>query len=141
MCTPGASINPLRCTFPASPAIQPKRFSPQMTDDTDPNQDTDQSFDSHGRWDKSAAPRVWHNPEDATGQRQFQEIVRTCLADLPPRLAEVFHLRDVLGESIEEICRTLQIAEGDCSERLFQARMRLRAGVEARLFTTLRAGH
>jgi len=139
MNTLGALTDTLGHAFPASPAIKPQRS--EIMDDSDPYGDIEQCFDNHGRWDDAAAPRAWNDPEAATAERQFAEILQTCLAELPPRMARIIYLREVLGKSIEDICNSLDITESNCSMMLFRARLRLRAGLEARCFAGGRAEH
>src|SRR5512134_581225 len=100
MNTLGALTDTLEHAFPASPAITPQRS--EIMDDSDPYGDIEQCFDNNGRWDEAAAPRAWNDPEAAIAQRQFTEFLQTCLVDLPPRIARMIYLREVLGKSIEE---------------------------------------
>jgi RNA polymerase sigma factor (sigma-70 family) len=139
MNTLGALTDTPGHAFPASPAI--KRQRSEIMDEPDPCGDIDQCFDNYGRWDEAAAPRAWNDPEAATAQPRFTEILRTCLAELPPRMARIIYLREVLGKSVEDICNSLEITESDCSKMLFTARLRLRAGIEARCLAGGRAEH
>ena len=139
MNTLGALTDTLGHAFPASPVIKPQRSEPM--DDSGSDGGSEQFFDDRGRWDEAAAPRAWNDAEAATAQRQFRETFQSCLAELPPRMAQVFYLREVLGKSIEDICNSLAITQSDCSAILFGARMRLRAGLEARCFAGERAEH
>ncbi|HSD59299.1 MAG TPA: sigma factor-like helix-turn-helix DNA-binding protein [Burkholderiales bacterium] len=132
MNTLGALMDTLGHAFTVSPAVKPQRS--EAMDDNDPYGDIEQCFDNDGRWDEAAAPRVWNDPEAASAQRQFTDILQTCLAELPPRMARVIYLREVLGKSIADICNSLEITESSCSKMLFHARLRLRAGLEARCF-------
>lgn len=79
-------------------------------------------------------PKEWRNPEEALNDRRFFEVLERCLADLSPRDARTFLLRELMGLSIEEICRETGVSASNCSVILHRARMRLRAGLEARWF-------
>jgi RNA polymerase sigma-70 factor (ECF subfamily) len=53
---------------------------------------------------------------------------------LPRRIAQVFMLREVMGFSIEEICKDMQITTSNCSVILYRARLRLRNCLEKKWF-------
>lgn len=93
-------------------------------------EDDDAWFDEAGNWEPAAAPRSWSSPDKALEQRQFWGLFERCLQRMPARLAEVFVLREVMGESIEDICQTLGITASNCSVMLFRARATLRACLE-----------
>lgn len=76
----------------------------------------------------------WSNPEKALEQRQFWGVCERCLDAMPPRCAEVLVRREVMGESISDICRQLGISPANCSVMLFRARSRLRGCLEQRWF-------
>jgi RNA polymerase sigma-70 factor, ECF subfamily len=139
MSTLEALMCPLRRAFSASTAV--KRQRSQMVEDSDPSGDSKQFFDSAGRWKSTDSPRAWFNPEALTAQQQFREILQTCMSEMPPRVARILYLRQVLGESIEQICQSVEITESDCSAMLFDARLRLRAGLEAKWLAAGRTEH
>ncbi|MFZ5463604.1 MAG: sigma-70 family RNA polymerase sigma factor [Pseudomonadota bacterium] len=89
-------------------------------------EDDDPWFDETGRWEPEAMPRPWSSPENAAEQRELWAMFERCLQAMPPRIGEVFVLREVLGESIENICKTLDISPSNCSVMLFRARANLR---------------
>lgn len=76
----------------------------------------------------------WSTPEKALEQRQFWGVCERCLDAMPPRCAEVLVRREVMGESISDICRQLGISPTNCSVMLFRARSRLRGCLEQRWF-------
>lgn len=94
--------------------------------------DLDELFTADGGW--GAAPAEWGNPELALERREFWDAFERCLADLPPRTARVFVLREVMGEPIESICGQLGISATNCSVILHRARTRLRQSLEASWF-------
>lgn len=83
-------------------------------------------FDDSGRWELAAKPRTWSSPEKVFEQGEFSGVFERCLKIMSPRMGEVFVLREVLGESIEDICQNLGITAADCSAMLFRARAGLR---------------
>ena len=101
--------------------------------------DLESLFDGQGRWQESRRPKAWEDPESALERQGFWKVFRECLAPLPPRTAEVFALREVLGEPIETICKNLAITPTNCCVMLYRARMRLRTCLEERWFAGERA--
>lgn len=95
--------------------------------------DLESVFDARGRWDDTM-PGDWGAPESALEQKQFWEIFERCCRLIPPQTAQVFMLREVMGDSIEEICKNLAITPTNCSVMLYRARMRLRQCLEAKWF-------
>jgi len=66
--------------------------------------------------------------------QQFRELLDRCLAALPAATARAFYLREVEGQSTEEICEELGISESNCWVMLYRARMSLRESLEKRWF-------
>lgn len=98
------------------------------------SEDTDEGFDERGHWDPAAKPRAWSSPEQALERDQFWGIFEQCLKIMSPRIGEVFVLREVMGESIGDICKNLEITETNCSVMLYRARARLRTCLEHNWF-------
>lgn len=95
--------------------------------------DLESVFDAKGRWDDTM-PGDWGAPETALEQKQFWEVFERCCRSIPPQTAQVFMLREVMGDSIEEICKNLGITATNCSVMLYRARVRLRQCLEAQWF-------
>lgn len=96
--------------------------------------DLDALFSRNGHWDEHARPHAWGDPRAALEQQQFWAVMDVCMKRLPERIAEVFYLREVMGESIEDICKTVEITATNCSVMLFRARAQLRACLETKWF-------
>lgn len=91
-------------------------------------EDADASFDERGEW--RTKPADWGDPEQALSQREFLDIVSTCMEHLPPQAARVFLLREYMEFEIAEIARELGITAGNVYVILHRARMGLRLCVE-----------
>ncbi len=90
-------------------------------------------FDERGHWMRS--PSTWSNPDQAFEQQQFWETLAACVARLPPRLAELFILREVNGLDADEICKILDISTtNNAWVMLSRARMQLRQCLEIKWF-------
>lgn len=109
-------------------ARNPAAPAPAITDGEE-----DAYFDARGHWGDEC-PQPWHGPEQALTNAQFWDIFQTCCDLLPLQTAQVFLLREVIGFSIEEICKDLHISASNCSVILYRARLRLRRCLEHRWF-------
>ena len=85
-------------------------------------------------------PAAWVNPEQALTQREFFDVLESCMNALPKVTARVFTLREVMGVSTEEICAELGITSNNCWVLIYRARMSLRQCLEKRWFNAGSAG-
>ncbi|MEW6542242.1 MAG: sigma-70 family RNA polymerase sigma factor [Nitrospirota bacterium] len=96
----------------------------------------DDAFDERGHWKLDrAAPRDW--PDDPGGlleRKQFWEVLTRCLGKLPPRMAQVFSLREIDEVTSDEICASLNITPSNLWVLLHRARKHLRQCLETHLF-------
>lgn len=101
-----------------------------LPDDEDISNDL---FNERGHW--SNPPSAWANPDQAFEQQKFWETLTECVARLPPRLAELFTLREINGMETEEICKVLNISTtNNAWVMLSRARMQLRQCLEIKWF-------
>ena len=84
-------------------------------------------------------PAAWADPEQALTQREFFEVLETCMDRLPANTALVFRMREIMGIEIDEICKELAITANNCWVLLYRARMSLRQCLEQRWFATARS--
>jgi RNA polymerase sigma-70 factor (ECF subfamily) len=82
----------------------------------------------------ASAATDWGDPEQALSQRQFLELMQSCLAQLPARQGRAFMMREWLELDTAEICSSLGISANHCNVMLFRARMRLRQCIEQQWF-------
>jgi len=76
-------------------------------------------------------PGRWEGvPLDSVENHEFWSVLRSCVDDLPPSLAQTFVLRDVDEMGTEEICKRLAITPTNLWVRLHRARARLRRCLE-----------
>lgn len=94
-------------------------------------------FDEHGHWRLDGnVPRAWPgSPSLDLERRQFWETLQGCLGRLPPRMAQVFTLREVDELSADEVCATMQITPANLWVLLHRARRHLRRCLELHHFT------
>lgn len=92
----------------------------------------DAFFRANGRYVEP--PQPWQNPDAALMQSRFYGVLELCIEGLTPAAGRVFLLRELMGLSIEEICKELAISESNCSVLLHRSRIRLRACLDKRWF-------
>lgn len=90
----------------------------------------DDLFDARGHW--VHPPQDWGNPDKTLRNHQFLDVFEACLGHLKPTLARVFVLRELAGQSNEEICNELGITATNCGVMLYRARMDLRRCLDVR---------
>ena len=82
----------------------------------------------------ASAPQAWRDPEGSLNDKRFFAALEACMRRLPEAGRRVFLLRELMGLSIEEICKELELSATNCSVLLHRARMRLRGCLEDRWF-------
>ena len=89
----------------------------------------DKTFDEQGVW-KSQPAKWTTDPGLLFQQQEFWEMLQYCLSELPPRLNQVFTLRELDELSAEEVRKILQVSPTNGGVMLHRARMRLRECLE-----------
>ncbi len=84
----------------------------------------DALFAADGHWQEP--PQAWQQPEQALQQTQFFDTLQICVDRLPPRLGQVFMMREWLEREMDDICQELGITANNCGVMLYRARMQLR---------------
>lgn len=97
----------------------------------------DDFFTNDGHW--IDGPSTWHDPEAALKQQEFWLIYETCQNNLPPKMARVFMLRELVGLEAEEVCREMGMSEANYWVAMHRARLRLRECLEIRWFNQSKA--
>lgn len=89
-------------------------------------------FKQNGHWTEDGRPTAWPSAEEMLVDAQFWNILEICMANLPRKTAMVFVQREIIGEDISEICKSLHLTPTNCSVMLYRARMILRECLERR---------
>lgn len=107
-----------------------RKSTRQTTDDIEViANNIDQVFDETGHW--KVMPNEWTvNPGSAYEQQEFMDVLYRCLSEIPPRLSEIFMLREFEEMSTRDICQQLSITESNSWVMLYRARMQLRSCLE-----------
>src|ERR1041384_4077011 len=100
----------------AEPAVDEARFLP----------------DDHPRWPGhwSAPPQRW--AEERLLTQETLQYAREAIDMVPPAQRQVIVMRDVEGQTSEEVCAVLAISEGNQRVLLHRARSKVRAALEKR---------
>lgn len=110
--------------------VQKRHGRWQPLEDEDDDDAIDRQFQQNGRWQESARPSSWGEPEAAFETEHFWQVFDACMIALPDNAARVFSLRELMGLSTDDICKELDIKENNCWVILHRARLRLRACIE-----------
>lgn len=90
-----------------------------------------EQFDKQGSWLRdTAGPKEWEDPSTLLDRQQFWQALNECLDRLPPRLRNVFTLREIDDVSSEEIHVALKISKSNLWVMLHRARAQLRRCLE-----------
>ena len=91
-------------------------------------------FNRKGQW--KIKPVKWNaDPQKLIEQQEFMKVLHDCLSQISQRHANAFILREIIGEKVKEICKTLDITPTNCWVILYRARMYLRRCLEKSWFT------
>jgi RNA polymerase sigma-70 factor (ECF subfamily) len=92
----------------------------------------DQSFHGRGDWKRdTTGPKEWtEDPGIILERKEFWDVLKRCVSELPPRMAHAFSLREIDNLSSEEICKALNITATNLWVMLHRARMHLRRCLE-----------
>lgn len=88
-----------------------------------------------GRWRPGHIPGDWSGtPDDDLHQKEFMEILKDCLSELPERIASVFKLSELEERDTNEICKELGITATNFWVIMHRARNGLRRCLEIHWF-------
>jgi RNA polymerase sigma-70 factor (TIGR02943 family) len=86
-------------------------------------------------WNHALGPTEWKpGPEAALDRKEFWKTFESCLRKLPPRVADVFMLREMEQMDTTQICEMLRISQSNLWVMLHRARMALRECLELNWF-------
>jgi RNA polymerase sigma-70 factor, ECF subfamily len=86
-------------------------------------------------WNHALGPTEWKpGPEAALDRKEFWDTFGSCLHKLPPRVADVFMLREMDQMDTTQICEMLRISQSNLWVMLHRARMALRECLELNWF-------
>jgi len=92
----------------------------------------DDFFQKNGRW--VSGPNTWSDPEAALTRQEFWHIYEACQNKLPPKMANVFMLRELVGLDANEVCQAVGMSEANYWVTMHRARLRLRECLDTRWF-------
>jgi len=92
-------------------------------------------FSAGGGWAEPPLPWDGMTPERDIAGREVLSLLGDALDKLPPAQRAAVMLRDVEGQEPQEVCRLLEISEGNLRVLLHRARAKLRASLDAALAT------
>ena len=90
-------------------------------------------FDGKGSWKKEIRSAI-RQSLDSLDRQDFWKILKTCMASLPVRQADVFTLRAVDERTADDICKELGISSTNYWVILHRARLQLSSCMKQRWF-------
>ncbi|WP_275288868.1 sigma-70 family RNA polymerase sigma factor [Halomonas elongata] len=109
---------------------QKRRGTWQPLETEGDDESIDRLFQQNGRWQETARPASWGEPDTLFENERFWQVFDACMISLPDNIARVFSLRELMGLSTEQICQEVGIKENNCWVILHRARLRLRSCLE-----------
>jgi len=105
-------------------------------DDSEPAVDADRFLPADaprwaGHW--AIAPQPWNAPEARMLASETRRVIDEAIAALPRVQREVITLRDVVGMDADEVCRMMELTDGNQRVLLHRARSRVRSALDAHL--------
>lgn len=107
-------------------------LDPEAEDERSEAERIDTLFREDGHW--RDFPSEWANPHASLENKDFWEVFEKCCNAMPPKVARVFMMREVMELSTEEICKELAITATHCWVMLHRARLSLRECLESKWF-------
>ncbi|MBM4206800.1 MAG: sigma-70 family RNA polymerase sigma factor [Gammaproteobacteria bacterium] len=108
----------------------------ELVDGEDGEVDEEAFFTCNGHW--NGGPTTWNDPEAALKQQEFWAIYEICHNNLPPKMARVFMLRELVGLEALEVCQETGLSETNYWVTMHRARLRLRECLEIRWFNRIK---
>lgn len=87
-----------------------------------------------GGWTSLGSPGHWEDAAQCMENAEFWEVVHRCVRKLPPNAAHVFLLREMNGDSSDEICASMNISRNHLGVLLHRARLALRRCLDLNWF-------
>jgi RNA polymerase sigma-70 factor, ECF subfamily len=84
-------------------------------------------------WIHESGPKEWAE-QSALQHKEFWATLQQCLSKLPPRVGDVFMLREMDELKTEEICSMLSVSQSNLWVMLHRARIALRECLEINWF-------
>ncbi len=92
-----------------------------------------------GFWNHDLGPKDWQESEEVKYRDEFWMTMRMCLEKLPPRVAQVFMMREMDGAKTTDMCEDFNISQSNLWVMLHRARMALRECLEINWFENNKA--
>lgn len=97
-------------------------------------------FDKDGAWKPSHRPQEWNVEEgELLDNSMFNEVLKTCIDDLPAKWSSAVHLKFFYEYNSKEICDSLNITLANFWQMIHRAKMMLRLCLEIHWFRSQNA--
>ena len=96
--------------------------------------DFDDCFDGKGHWSENEEIASWDAPADELASKQFLAVLDLCIHNLPPKLAQIFSLKEFMGYEPESICLDLKVSKDVYWQSMSRARKTIQNCLNIRYF-------
>ena len=94
----------------------------------------EQFFDKSATWNSKLGPQPWPQPDESMETTEFWRVFDGCVSKLPPKVAQVFLLRELDGMESADICKEFGVSPNNFWVMLYRARLGLRRCLEENWF-------
>jgi RNA polymerase sigma-70 factor (ECF subfamily) len=91
-------------------------------------------FNKHAAWNPKFGPKPWPQPDESMEITEFWRAFDNCVSKLPPKVAQVFLLRELDGMDSAAICKEFGVSPNNFWVMLYRARLGLRRCLEENWF-------
>lgn len=96
--------------------------------------DLDDWFDEKGHWLDNEEVATWNGPSDLLDAKQFLAILDICIHHLPPKIAQIFSLKELMDYEPESICAELEVSKEVYWQSMSRARRTIQICLNIRYF-------
>jgi RNA polymerase sigma-70 factor, ECF subfamily len=89
-------------------------------------------FDGNGHWSENEEIAKWDDPADSLASKQFLAALDICIHNLPPRIAQIFSLKEFMDYEPETICVELEVSKEVYWQSMSRARKIIQACLHIR---------
>lgn len=94
----------------------------------------DHWFDQKGHWSAHEDIASWGLPEDELAAKQFLAILDLCIHQLPPKIAQIFSLKEFMDYEPTKICLELEVSKEVYWQSMSRARKTIQTCLNIRHF-------
>ena len=91
-------------------------------------------FTDEGHWSANENVDSWDDPADELASKQFLALLDVCIHNLPPKIAQIFSLKEFMDYEPLEICSELKVSKDVYWQSMSRARKTIQTCLNIRYF-------